>query len=264
MPWPLRTAPGVTLQVHGPESPSRPVAVLLHGVASAADFALRCLAAPLDRLGYDVVAPDLRGHAASTPLADPADHALDHHVADLAELAARVDVRLLAGISLGAEIALQWACANGADRLDGLLVCAPGIAGPVSAAAAANRATAVDLASYGVPAVLARLGDAAGPLPWVVDEVRASWSRHQPPSLIAALRAAAEAEPLSAADLAALDVPVGVVAFSDDAGHPVELAARLVATLPRAALETLGLADLAVDRSVLGRTALRALARTRS
>ncbi|HVF20080.1 MAG TPA: alpha/beta fold hydrolase, partial [Mycobacteriales bacterium] len=71
MSWTLRADSRVELVVHGPAHPARPVAVVLHGVGSTADFALRCLAKPLTDLGYDVVAPDLRGHAGSTPLSDP-------------------------------------------------------------------------------------------------------------------------------------------------------------------------------------------------
>lgn len=250
--------------VHGPTEPTRPVAVVLHGVGSTAEFARRCLAGPLSHLGYDVLAPDLRGHAASTPLDNPRDHSLHHHVADLAALARIVDIRLVAGLSLGAEVALRWACARHAPgveahRLDGLLLCLPGVAGPSSGPAAANRAAADELASYGVADVLARMSEADGALPWVVDEVRASWSQHDPPSLVAALRAVAAEDPLPDSALAGLDVPVGIVGVTDDAAHPVEIARRLAAGLPRAALETLALTDLAFDRSTLGRAAAHAL-----
>src|SRR5687767_9645585 len=137
MPWSLRTANGVELRVRGPERPTRPVAVVLHGVGSTSDFALRCLAEPIRELGYDVVAPDLRGHAQSTPLLDPADHSIEHHVADLGRLAEVLDVRLVAGISLGAEVALRW-LVSGAG-VDGAVICLPGVVGPDSIPAAANR-----------------------------------------------------------------------------------------------------------------------------
>lgn len=263
MPWPLRTAPDVVLQVHGPAQPTAPVAVVLHGVGSTADFALRCLTGPLTELGYAVVAPDLRGHAGSTALPDPADHSLEHHVADLTVLAAQVDVRLVAGISLGAEVALRWACTRPGPALDGLLLCLPGVVGPTSAPAEANRVVAGRLASAGLAALLAELAVAEAALPWVVDEVQASWPRHDVVSLRAALLAVAGATPVSPTGLSTLATPVGIVAVTDDLGHPAEAARALAAALPYAAVDELALADLAEDRSDLGRAAVRAWTRAR-
>ena len=261
MTWLLHSDPGVVLRVHGPWDATRPVAVVLHGVGSTADFALRCLGGPLGALGYDVVAPDLRGHAGSTPLADPAAHAVEAHVGDVSALAAEVDVHLVAGISLGAEVALRWVAAGAGRAPDGVVVCLPGIAGPASTPAAASRAAADLLATRGVDAVLAGMGRADGALPWVVEEVRASWPQHHPTSLVAALRAAAEEHPTSEDRLRAVGVPVGVVAVDGDAGHPSDVARHLVERLPCAALTTVALADLADDRGRLGRAGVAALAR---
>jgi hypothetical protein len=49
------------------------------------------------------------------------------------------------------------------------------------------------------------------------------------------------------------------VGFADDPLHPYAVAAGWAATIPRAALRTLHLADLAEDRGVLGTAALAAL-----
>ncbi len=257
MPWMLRTAGSVELRMHGPDRPTRPVAVVLHGVGSTADFALRCLAGPLTDLGYDVVAPDLRGHAGSTALPDPADHSLDHHVADLAVLADRLDIRLVAGISLGSEIALRWLA--GRSDLDGAALCLPGIAGPSSGPAAANRAAADQLAALGVPAVLDAMGDAPHALRWVVEEVRASWPQHEPASLVAALRAVAGYDVIDDATARGVSTPVGLVGVTDDAGHPPGTTSALAAVLPRSATAWLQLADLASDRAALGRAAVGAM-----
>ncbi|HVE63632.1 MAG TPA: alpha/beta hydrolase [Mycobacteriales bacterium] len=251
------------LSSSAPARPGRPAAVVLHGVGSTPDFALRCLAGPLEALGYDVVAPTLRGHGNTAPSEDPVDHSLDRHVADLADCVSAYDVRLVAGISLGAEIALRWVADTRGAGLAGLLLCLPGVAGPTSASASANRAMADELSSCGLEAVLRRIRTADGVLPWVVEEVRASWGQHEPASLVAALRAVADAEPLSAPTLQRIDVPVGMVAVSDDLGHPVEIAMRYATLLPRAAVLTMQLADLEPDRSSLGRVALRALDLTR-
>ena len=259
MSWSLRTDSSVELVVHGPARPTRRVAVVLHGVGSTADFALRCLAPALSDLGYDVVAPDLRGHAGSTPLPDPADHSLDHHLADLSAIAERVDVGLVAGISLGAEIALRWLASGG--EVDGAVLCLPGVVGPESLPAAANRHSAAAVAAVGVPAFLAAMDGATGALSWVVDEVRASWTRHDPASLIAALRSVAEEQPTPARALEVVRTPVGVVAVEDDVGHPAAAADQLVAGLTSAHLTRIRLADLADDRALLGRVGVAAMLR---
>ncbi|HVE98412.1 MAG TPA: alpha/beta fold hydrolase, partial [Mycobacteriales bacterium] len=142
----------------------RPVAVVLHGVGSTGEFARRCLAAPLGSLGYDVVAPDLRGHASAGSCRDPAAHSVGSHLVDLQALAEQVDVRLVAGISLGAELALRWSAEH--PRLDGVVLCLPGLTGPTTVAAAANRHVADRVAREGVEPVLAELARDPAALPW--------------------------------------------------------------------------------------------------
>jgi hypothetical protein len=64
------------------------------------------------------------------------------------------------------------------------------------------------------------------------------------------------AEPL--ADLATLDVPVGVAAFVDDPVHPLAVAKEWLHALPRASLCTTRLEVLGVDQESLGRAAVLA------
>jgi pimeloyl-ACP methyl ester carboxylesterase len=293
--WTLRRGDVLlTVDEHGPAG--APAAMVLHGVGSSADFAVRAFGAGLLAAGYRVVAPDLRGHGRSTPLADPARHAVAEHLADVAGLAAVVDARVLAGVSLGAHLVLARAGAvfaaaisagarraggaaaaasgragdagpaasgpsvqdAGAGPPDMVLVALPGWLGPASEVAAANAAWADELSRVGVDAVLARIaGDPAVP-EWVAAELAAAWPRHDPASLVAALRAVATADAPGMATLAGVDAPVGVVAALDDAAHPLAAATAYVAALPRAALLTVSLAELAADPGRLGELALAA------
>ncbi len=250
----LTTPDGTTLRgdVSGPAE--RPVAVLLHGVGSTTDFVRRCLADAAAAAGYRVVAYDLRGHGRSTPSADPAFHAIEHHVADLDAVAERYDVRLVGGISLGGHVGAAWAA--GRDDLDGVLMCLPGRLDPASLPAAANAQAADELARDGVSAALARMAGETGVPAWVVEEVHASWPTHDPASLVAALRAVAT-EPVRD-DLARVTAPVGLVGLTDDPAHPWDAAVDCAAMLPRATLVASALADLADDRGQLGRLAVQA------
>lgn len=236
-------------------TPPRPLAVVLHGVGSTGEFAARCLAPSLRRLGYAVVAPDLRGHGADAR-PEPAEHSLDAHVADVRKRFAGERVAVVGGISLGAEVALRWAAEL--PELDGMLLCLPGVEGPSSATAAANRWYADRVETIGVDAVLSAIAADPGALRWVVEEIRLSWPRQDAVSLVAALRAAAAAEPAAPDLLSRVRVPVGIAAAVDDAAHPVSVAQRLVGSLPTASISTITLGELAPTRARLGDAAVEA------
>ncbi|HVE99348.1 MAG TPA: alpha/beta hydrolase, partial [Mycobacteriales bacterium] len=141
-----------------------------------------------------------------------------------------------------------------------VVLCLPGLTGPTTVAAAANRHVADRVAREGVEPVLAELARDPAALPWIADEVARSWRRHDPASLVAALRAAGDTERLPDGELSRIAVPAGIAAVVDDLAHPLATAEHLARTLPRAALRTLSLVDLAADRSRLGRAAVAALA----
>jgi hypothetical protein len=72
------------------------------------------------------------------------------------------------------------------------------------------------------------------------------------------LEAAAEEPAPTTAELAGLDVPVGVAALVDDPVHPLEVAQEWYAALPRSALVTTTLAAFGADPGALGRAAAMA------
>lgn len=249
---------GVTLAVTERGDPAAPAAVLASGVGSTGEFAARCWSGCV-QAGYRLVTYDLRGHGDSTPLADPADQTLAHHVADLAAVAEAVGARVVGGTSLGAHVAAAYAASG--VYLHALLLAIPGWLGAGTDTARANALVADELASAGVAATLARIAaDEAVPR-WVVIELERSWPRHDPESLVAAFRAvAADAAP-DPEVLGAVDAPAGVVGLVDDPAHPFAAAEAYVGALPRAALESLTLAEWGERRSILGDAALAACRR---
>ncbi len=140
--------------------------------------------------------------------------------------------------------------------LAGLLLALPAWTGPPGAVAAATGAAADQVDRLGVAGALAAAR--AGGVGWVADELAAAWPAYGD-LLAPTLRAAARSAGPSAAELAALAVPVGLVAFADDPLHPLAVAEEWAALLPRAALRCLRLADLAADRAPLGTAARAAL-----
>lgn len=101
----------------------RPV-LLLHGFASDAcsDWVETGWINALVASGYDVVAPDMRGHGRSAKLRDPANYRLEAFAADLVALsrACWADAPFsLVGYSMGAHVAMTLAltCSGQIDRL---------------------------------------------------------------------------------------------------------------------------------------------------
>ncbi len=226
--------------------PDDPVAVLLPGAASTAEFVTRAFGPSLAEAGLALVTGDHRtGAERASDIAAAAFAALN-------SAADRYPVRLVGGVSLGAQLAARWVARSGRPDVQGMLLVLPAWTGPPGAVAAASAAAAADVDTYGVAGALDRM-----PQSWVADELATAWLRHGP-GLAASLRAAARVAGPTPAELARIVVPVGLVAFADDPLHPATVAYEWARLLPRAAVERLTLADAAADRSVLGAAALAA------
>jgi pimeloyl-ACP methyl ester carboxylesterase len=226
------------------------VAVVLPGAGSSADFVRRAFLRPLREAGYGLVAPE--------PVPGPDLVRASFRVLDAAAAEYGPRLRLVGGVSLGAHTAARWAAACG-PGLDGVVLVLPAWTGTPGAVATATAASAELVDLLGTAGALAAAGTAVG---WVAAELAAAWPAYGD-GLAASLRAAAVAPGPSRAELAALPVPAGLVAFPDDPLHPAAVAHEWAAAIPRAAVRELPLAAPAADRSVLGATALAALTAAR-
>jgi pimeloyl-ACP methyl ester carboxylesterase len=100
--------------------------LLLHGFASDAsdDWVETGWFDALVAAGFDVIAPDLRGHGRSVKSRDPADYRLEAFTADVVALCDHCwrDLRFsLFGYSMGAHVAMSVALAS-VDRVESLVL----------------------------------------------------------------------------------------------------------------------------------------------
>jgi pimeloyl-ACP methyl ester carboxylesterase len=84
-----------------------------------------------------------------------------------------------------------------------------------------------------------------------------SWRGHGD-GLAVSLAAAAERPAPTLAELAGLDVPVGIACCVDDPVHPEAVAREWAAALPKAAVRAIRFSVMGVDRAALGRAAVHA------
>ena len=219
----------------------RDTAVLLPGTGSDDVFIRSVFTAPLAAAGVTLVAPE--------PV--PGPDIGRRHLASLDSVPGPV---LAGGISFGAHLAAEWACAH-PSRCAGLLLAMPawhGAPGDCPAAVAA-RYSAAAVSRDGLDATLA----AVDVSPWLAAELSRAWRQHGA-GLVDSLLAAADRPAPTLAQLATLDVPVGIVAVTEDPLHPASVAAQWSAVIPGAELRSLSFADFGADRSALGRAAVEA------
>jgi pimeloyl-ACP methyl ester carboxylesterase len=219
--------------------------VLLPGTGSDDDYVYRAFSAALHDRGAMVVTP------APEPehLVEGYRHALDD--------AARPGPIAVGGVSIGAAVATAWALAH-PTRVVGVLAALPAWTGAPNDAPAALAAqhSAHQLRRDGLAAAVAQMR--AGSPAWLADELTRSWVG-QWPALADAMEEAARYVAPTSDELAALTVPLGVAAATDDLVHPVEVAFEWVAAAPRAALRTVTLDDMGADPGVLGAACVAAL-----
>jgi magnesium chelatase accessory protein len=235
--------------------PKAPVALLLHGTG-AGSFSWRHLAPRLAD-GYDVIAPDLPGHAfTATPQVQALD--LPSVAAAVAQLlhTLRVVPSLVIGHSAGAAVALRMALDAGASApivsINGAILPLQGPIGrmflPIARVLAANPLVVPAFAAWAaLPPVAKRLLDSTG------SRIDAQGERCYAQLVADRAHAAGALRLMAAWDLAplerelpALASPLLLVAAAGDRTLPPSHAQRVNALLPQAArVELPGLGHLA-------------------
>lgn len=222
------------------------VVVALPGTGSDADFARRAFEPACSARRLDVVAVE----------PDPTAVVASYRAA--LDAAAAAGPIVVAGISLGAAVAIEWA-AQHPELTVGVVAALPGWTGPDTAAcpaALSASATAAQLRTDGLDAVIERLR-ASSPH-WLADALTQSW-RSQWPNLPAALEEAADYKWPGTERLGTIEVPVAVVTAVDDPVHPFAIAEEWAALIPRSTIHRITLAELGADPAILGHTGFAAL-----
>jgi pimeloyl-ACP methyl ester carboxylesterase len=201
----------------------------------------------LERSHHRVIAYDARGHGRSSPAPTPEAYGYDELTRDLEAVmnALRIEQAVLAGASMGAHTLLAFAL-QAPERVAGLVVATPAYDG--RAALSPERLARWDaladglatggvegfIAAYGTPRTAPEFRDI------VLQVIRQRLSLHEHPEALAdAIRAVPRSRPFDeVASLAAIDVPVTIVASSDEADpeHPRAVAADYAAAIPGAEL----------------------------
>ncbi|MBF6322583.1 alpha/beta fold hydrolase [Nocardia cyriacigeorgica] len=227
------------------DSPTPAVVVGLPGTGSDAHFARRAFEPACAARGLDLIAVDPDPRAV-----------VDSYVAALDEAARRGPV-LVAGISLGAAVALEWASSR-PEAAAGVIAALPAWTGPDSSgcpAAASAAGTAAALRADGLDEVVARMR--AGSPAWLGEALDRSW-RSQWPDLPQALEEAAAYKWPEPQRLETLTTPVAVVGALDDPVHPWPVAQEWAALIATSVLAELTLDELGADPAVLGHLGLAA------
>lgn len=187
---------------------------------------------------------DARGHGSSGDLADPADGEWDRLALDQVALldAIGLDEVIVGGASMGTATALHAAPLLG-ERLRALVLAIPPTAWETRAAQVEIYDSMADIVEErGVEPLIAASANMPPPDPFLDDaaEYRSrratAMRRHDPIRLAAAYRGARGADLPSPRAIAAIEVPVLILAWSGDPGHPVGTAERLDELLPNATL----------------------------
>lgn len=211
---------------------------------------VRRMLEPLAR-EFRIITFDQRGHCGSTPVTDPALYDPQRMAADVGAVldALGIAQAIVGGESMGAATTLLFATTN-PKRVQHLVQVAPTVGDEPNPSEQTIVAIADFAAKYGLDAAadavaLASMSlgiprEAAG----LVTEI---WIHHRLDSFVAANRAVPHwvlFEDL--APVAALKVPVGVLAWGNDPSRPLPLARRLASAARRGRIETVdSLAELA-------------------
>ncbi len=226
--------------------PPGTVALLGHGAGSAAGFLSRAF--PAARLGV----------AECRYLDDRSgsQHLIVHQMRTAAEQLH--GPLIVGGVSLGGHAAAELlASPDPPHNVVGSLVCLPAWTGAPDAVAAMTASAAAEVSRVGIRGVL----DGLDPSDWVAGELAEAWRDRGADALAAELESAARQVAPTAAQLARIQVPVGILALDDDPLHPLSVALAWHSAIPRSAVGVLARGEPAVDRAVFADRARQALRR---
>ena len=235
-----------------------PRVLLQHGVGSSCTYLDEAVAPPLVTAGWCVVVADLRGHGAAAAVRDAVRHGLDRRVADVAALATAVGAVAVGGVSAGGHAAVA-AVARGIVDVERVVAALPAWTGRAVPGEGPHAAVAAEVRAHGVPGMVARLRDEPGLRPWLRRVLLRDLQAGDTASVEAALLALDGGLAPTLAELRSLPVPLGVVGWPDDPGHPLEVAQQWAAAVPEATLVTTTLDAPDDDQFALGSAMAAAL-----
>ncbi len=238
-------------------APTAPAVLLLHGVGSSRQFLVDAFSVPLVAAGWRLLAADVRGHGRATPWPDPSDHTLEHLAADVQDLLRWSGARVVGGVSLGGHAAVEAVARGG--HVDGVVACLPAWTGPAEPGVGPHAAVAEQVRAIGIDGMLRGFVQDTAMVPWLRQVLVRDWPACDPSSLEAALLALDGGRAPGPAALAGLDVPLAVVAWDDDPGHPLAVAQRWADLAARSRLEQISLDGAQHDLAVFGVAAVAAL-----
>lgn len=195
------------------------------------------------RTSHRLLRYDARGHGSSGSTPDAGDYSWRELALDQLDLADQlaIDHYVAGGASMGCATALH-AAVLAPDRVRGLLLVIPPTAWETRAAQAGTYRVTADLIEAGDhDTLLAGAAAQPAPDPFLGDP---RWTERFPELLATAdpvrlariFRGAATADLPSPDEIASIDVPALILAWTGDPGHPALTAARLHELLPDADL----------------------------
>jgi len=236
----------------------RPRVLLQHGVGSSCTYLDEAVVPPMVADGWCVVVADLRGHGASSPVSDPADHSLERLVQDVEALVAAVGATAVGGVSAGGHAAVA-AAARGGVEVERVVAALPAWSGTAVAGEGPHAAIAAEIRDVGVAGMLQRLRAEPDLLPWLRRVLLRDMGRGDLASIGAGLMALDGGTAPTLGEIAALPCPLGVVGWSHDPGHPLAVARHWADAAPDGRLVTLALDDPDREPLALGRATAAAL-----
>ena len=254
----VTSADGAVLSTRFHGDPAAPRLLLQHGVGSSCTYLAEHVAPPLVTAGWCVVTADLRGHGAASPVREPARHVLDRQVADVAALVAALGPVAVGGVSAGGHAAVA-AVARGAVEVARVVAALPAWTGRAVPGEGPHAAVAAEVAAHGVAGMVARLHDEPGIEPWLRRVLVRDLAAGDTPSVEAALTALDGGLAPTLAEVRSVGVPFGVVGWSDDPGHPLDVARQWAVAAPHGQLVTTTLAATTSNQFALGDSVLAAL-----